>query len=241
MAEVGDYSFERQLQVSFEQMYVPYQTPFTISQSEHYLRRIYTSTGGHPVYVTLDTGHMVGQHRFLKPSKQQLAESFEHDHPGLWLGSDDSFLLWSEYKNSGDIPGGVEAILSDMELNPQFFAAPEDTDEYTWIKRLAKYSPIFHMQQTDGYVSSHKSFTPENNKAGIINGERFFKTIHSSYEATDDILPPVDEIYLCFELFFSNTAFSSEIFSQLEQSLKYWRAFVPEDGMYLSEILSNFS
>jgi len=38
MAEVGDYAYDRGLQVSIEQMYVPYQPPFTISQSEHYLR-----------------------------------------------------------------------------------------------------------------------------------------------------------------------------------------------------------
>jgi sugar phosphate isomerase/epimerase len=61
MAEVGDFAGERDFQVSIEQMYVPYQTPFTIAQSEYYLRRIYSMTDGHPIYLTLDTGHMIGQ------------------------------------------------------------------------------------------------------------------------------------------------------------------------------------
>jgi hypothetical protein len=118
------------------------------------------------------------------------------------------------------------------------FAAEEDICEYTWIRRLGKYSPIYHLQQTDGVIAGHRSFTPENNKDGIIKGEPFFTAIKESYDDTDDIFPPVDDIYLDFELFFANIAYPDEILSQLKQSLQYWREFVPEDGMRLSEIIS---
>jgi len=238
MAEIGDFAYERDFQVGMEQMYVPYQTPFTIAQSEDYLRRIYTMNGGHPIYITLDTGHMIGQYLYQKPSKDEILKSFERDEPGFWLGTDNCMSLWFKYKESGDFINGTEAILADIESNPRMFAAEEDTDEYTWIKRLAKYSPIIHMQQTDGIIAGHRSFTPGNNKTGIIKGEPFFKAIQESYDDPDEIFTPVDEIYLDFELFFANIAYPHDILSQLKQSLQHWRQFVPEDGMRLSEIVS---
>ena len=51
MQETAAYA--RQLggfEVSFEQMYVPYQPPFTIGQTERYLQRVYEANGN-PAYV----------------------------------------------------------------------------------------------------------------------------------------------------------------------------------------------
>ena len=71
------------VEVSFEQMYVPYQPPFTIGQTERYLQRVYEANGN-PAYVTLDTGHMIGQAKYQKPTREQLVESFGKERPGIW-------------------------------------------------------------------------------------------------------------------------------------------------------------
>ena len=84
MQETAAYA--RQLggfEVSFEQMYVPYQPPFTIGQTERYLQRVYEANGD-PAYVTLDTGHMIGQAKYQKPTREQLVESFGKERPGIW-------------------------------------------------------------------------------------------------------------------------------------------------------------
>lgn len=239
MQETAAYA--RQLggfEVSFEQMYVPYQPPFTIGQTERYLQRVYEANGN-PAYVTLDTGHMIGQAKYQKPTREQLVESFGKERPGIWLGSDRQYAQWQSFRKSGDYERGADEILSGMEEYGYLFAGPEDTDEYEWFRRLAKYSPIVHMQQTDGVTAGHVSFTPKANKTGIITGERLLSAIAESYAREDEIMPPAEKIYLSFELFYSNMATKYSIFEQLRETLAYWRRFIPRDGITLAEALKN--
>jgi sugar phosphate isomerase/epimerase len=237
LRETGDYAHEHNdIQVSFEQMYVPYQPPFTIAQTERYLKAVYEYKK-HPVYVTLDTGHMIGQIKFLKPGKEELLQYFESNNIRPWLGGDEVYELLEKYKESGNFSEGIEKIFMAMSLYPYMFAEKEDADEFAWFERLAKYSPIVHMQQTDGVKAGHAAFTKETAKYGIITGERLFKAIKKSYDSQEEIIPPVSEIFLSFELFFSNMSLKFDILSQLKETLNYWRRFIPEDGMTLDEII----
>jgi sugar phosphate isomerase/epimerase len=237
LREVGDYAHEHNdVQVSFEQMYVPYQPPFTISQAEHYLKLVYEHKK-HPVYITLDTGHMIGQVKFLRPRKEELLQYFRNNAVLPWLGGDEVYELLEKYKKSGDFEAGAEKVLAVMTQYPYMFAQKEDTDEFAWFEKLAKYSPIVHMQQTDGIKAGHAAFTKETEKYGIITGERLLKAIKKSYDSPEEIIPPVSEIYLSFELFFSNMSWKFDILSQLRETLEYWRKFIPEDGMTLDEII----
>ncbi len=239
LREIGKFAYEHnQLQVGVEQMYVPYQPPFTIAQTEKYLKNCYKQ-GEYVSYTTLDTGHMIGQAKFLRPSRKALLESFEEERPKLWLGSDKQYADWHLFKKENQYEKGADAILEGIEEYPYLFADEMDVDEFNWLRRLAKYSPIVHMQQTDGIVAGHASFTPESNKTGIITGAKLLRAIQESYDMQEEIQPPVDKIYLCFELFYSNMATKYEILNQLKQSLNYWRKFIPEDGMTLDEILTN--
>jgi hypothetical protein len=238
LRELGDYAHENGgSQVSFEQMYVPYQPPFTIRQTVRYLEGCFAPEK-HPVYVTIDTGHMIGQAKFLKPSRERVRKSFESGGPDLWLGGDKQYEDWNTYKRSGDYDRGADEILKGRELYPHLFAEPDDSNVYAWFERLGKYSPIVHMQQTDGIKASHASFTSGNNREGIITGEKLLNAIKKSYDSQGEILPPVGDIYLSFELFFSNMDTKYKIFEHLGDTLKYWRQFVPEDGITLDEAVS---
>ena len=53
--------------LSVEQMYTPHQIPWTIDGAEQIMHGAYRQTGA-PLYITLDTGHQVGQQHFQKPS-----------------------------------------------------------------------------------------------------------------------------------------------------------------------------
>lgn len=238
MRDLGEYAVDLGIDLSMEQMYVPYQPPFTIAQAEDYLKRCYTP-GKRLSYITLDTGHMIGQSRFLKPTVEKIERSFQEPYPAIWLGADAAYELWAFYKEKGDFKKGaaeIEKVISDY---PYLFTEEQDADEFEWFKRLAKYSPIVHMQQTDGITAGHASFTAEKNKNGIITGKNLFSAINDCYSNTNDIIPRTENIYLSFELFYSNMATKTEIFSKLKESLKYWRQFVPYDGISLNDIMLN--
>lgn len=235
--DIADFAHEHgRVKVSVEQMYVPYQPPFTISGSGEFLKRAYRHAA-HPLYITIDTGHAIGQYRFLRPSAEALEKSFGFSEPGVWLGSDSVYEIWHDHKARSDTSAGTAAVLAEMDKYPYLFADKRDTDPYKWLSALAKYSPIIHMQQTDGTKSSHAPFTPENNKQGIISGERLLKAIIESYEDGEEIQPPVSDIYLSFEIFAANTDTNRDIIKSLKQTLSYWRAFIPEDGMTLDHLV----
>jgi len=239
LCDIANFAYEQnEVKVSVEQMYVPYQPPFTIQDSKQYLQRVYEKDSK-PIYITLDTGHMVGQHKFLRPSAKEIEQSFTQAEPSIWLGGDRVYEIWREYKSSGKVAEGTELILAEMDQFPYMFAEQEDMDPYIWTEKLAKYSPIVHMQQTDGTKSAHAPFTPEWNKIGIITGEKLMCSIMKSYEDPEELQPPVQDIYLSFEIFASNTDKKPDIIRNLKQTLEYWRQFVPEDGMTLDQIVKN--
>jgi len=239
LCDIAEFAYNHnEVKVSVEQMYVPYQPPFTIEDSKAYLQNIYKKDKK-PIYITLDTGHMVGQTKFLRPSAQEVEQSFSQAEPSIWLGGDTVYETWREYKAAGNAKAGTERVLEEIEKYPYMFAEKDDMDPYIWTEQLAKYSPIVHMQQTDGTKSAHAPFTPEQNEKGIITGEKLLNAIMKSYQDEEEIQPPVQDIYLSFEIFASNTDKKPDIIRNLKQTLEYWRQFVPEDGQTLDQIVKN--
>ncbi|MGI6020731.1 MAG: hypothetical protein ACOX71_04555 [Lachnospiraceae bacterium] len=229
-----------------EAMYVPYQPPWTIKGTEKFLRDIY-QLGGSPMYTTVDVGHMIGQRKFRKPSREQVKDSILNAKPGqhapeFWIGADNTVDMWRYavgHKENADFY--ADNIMADMNRFEYMFSTdPADDDPYAWLEKLGCYSPILHMQQTNGIKASHAPFTRTENEKGIIEGKKFLKALAKAYEQPDDpTMPPkTDEVYLAFELFFSNTAFGYDIVDQLKQTAEYWKQFVPEDGIRLDELLA---
>jgi sugar phosphate isomerase/epimerase len=247
---LASFAYENgQVQVSFEQMYAPHQPPWTIEGAKYYLRRIYESAHK-PLYVTLDVGHMVGQRHFLRPTIEQIEESLMEaksrgHRPQIWLGSDSAYEKW--YRAVGTsatsqkaIQRSAQEISLEMDRYPYLFAREEDGDVYAWVEELACYSPIIHMQQTDGLHSSHAAFTQETNANGIVTGERLLRAIARSYQRDPESgMPPrVNDIYLSFEIFSANIEKKVDIIWKLKETLEYWRKYIPEDGMRLDEVLA---
>ena len=137
--------------------------------------------------------------------------------------------------------GTGEAEKSPVKANSDdgyLFASPEDCDIYSWLASLAPYSPVIHLQQTDGGGSPHHPFTESFNRTGIIEPEKILKAVKASYESVNQpLLRPCEEINLTFELFFGLTDTPSEILGALSESVKYWRKSIPKDGLALDELV----
>ncbi len=241
MARIAEFAYQNgRVQVSYEQMYAPHQPPFTINGTREFIKNIYAACMK-PSYVTIDVGHMTGQGKFLMPSREKLTDAVLNNKP-VWLGSDNAQQMFEEAAAAqSEIHRNhlIDEIMADIHEHEYLFSTLEDSDVYKWIEELACYSPIFHLQQTNGFASSHAAFTPENNRDGLIRGERLLCGIKKSYElnAEKSLQELVPEIFLSFEIFTSNTETKKEILTKLKQTIGYWREFVPEDGLPLNQLV----
>ncbi|MCC2683910.1 MAG: hypothetical protein K0R75_809 [Paenibacillaceae bacterium] len=229
-----------------EQMYTPHQVPWTIAGSERLLTEVYR-LGGAPMYLTLDTGHQSGQRKFqrldeaaIRAAATQASRGDDpHAPPSLWLGPQTAYRLFAEMAKApaGQWGAYIERIEAEMDRHPHLFADYEDGDSYLWLERLGCYSPIIHLQQTNGSQSAHQPFTPAANANGIIFGAPVLETLAKSYAHPDrEGMPPkCKDTYLTLEIFSGTSELNVDIIQKLRDSVRYWRQFIPEDGMKLSE------
>jgi hypothetical protein len=213
--------------MSIEQMYTPHQYPWTIAQTRDLIRTVTEQSGD--FYFTEDVGHHQG--KFIKPDNARIRCLAEE----TWLGSDRAF----ELAERGDL-AGLEA---EIENTPWLFAGEKDSDCYAWLSELGCYSPIIHLQQTNGRMSAHLPFTAEQNRQGIIDGGKVLKALKSAYDKPPDRGMPkrCEEIYMTLELFSPTAAIVRDLMAEARESAAYWRHWIPRDGMYLDELTARFS
>jgi sugar phosphate isomerase/epimerase len=233
LAEVARFAGEQgPVPIIVEQMYAPHQTPWTIEGTFEYLREV-SARGGYPAYVAMDTGHQTGPHRFLRPSREALERGLAGQGPTPYLGPDSAYALFE----SGEAAARIEA---DMDRYPHLFARPEDCDLYRWLERLGCYAPILHLQQSNGRSSSHLPFTPAHNETGVVHPRKILQAIARSYQgqAGPGLPPRCSRLFLTFEIFPRTADRPRDILPALAESVRYWRRWIPEDGLALSALLS---
>ncbi len=112
LSEIGGIAKDNgNIPVCVEAMYAPHQTPWTIEGTKNFLRDIY-NIGQNPVYTTIDMGHMVGQVRFQKPSRDAVRKSIEAAIEGRvftepWLGGDTTYAIWEKAIKDKDTGDGI--------------------------------------------------------------------------------------------------------------------------------------
>jgi hypothetical protein len=169
----------------------------------------------------------------MRPKRTDLQSGSGYVY-GCWLGTDKAFALAETH--------GIDEwdnIETEINSNNHLFSEKHDGDCYETIRQLGCYSPIIHLQQTNGTTSAHLPFTEELNKKGIINGADLLKALKKSYEQAYDADMPSksDEIYLTLELFSGTTSIMHDVLKDCRESVAYWRQFVPRDGLYLDELI----
>lgn len=227
--------------VALEQMYTPHQPPFTIDTMVKLMQEV-KKRSGKDFYVTEDVGHHCPFYN--RPDADQLREAYKRfvkdGYVSVWLGSKRALELFTQKKADKLDDDTIKAIMDDMDQNNGMFSTPRDTDCYEWLRELGCYSPIIHMQQTDGTFSSHKAFSPENNAKGKIHPVKVLEALKESYDRieTREYMPaPCEDIYLIQEVYLSTVEVGYQGLYRIQESTDYLRKFIPRDGMRLSELL----
>lgn len=246
LSALAEYASRQGLtSLGVEQMYTPHQVPWTISGARELLHSVYNRSGK-PFYITIDVGHQSGQRKFLKPDQIYLenlmnsVSSGKNKLENCWLGIDRAYEIFLQAVNepAGKQKEKIKKILDLADEYAYLFAEYDDGDPYKWLETLGCYSPITHLQQTDGTVSAHWPFNDRFNDKGIIDGDRVLASLSDSYGQTDREMPPkCEEIYLTIEVFAGTSEIPYDIIKKLEDSVLYWRDFIPEDGLSLDQLL----
>jgi len=245
LAGLAEYAaFQGLKSLGVEQMYTPHQVPWTIKGARELLRNVFRRSGK-PFYITIDVGHQSGQRKFLKPDQITLVRLLDavksgHEIENCWLGVDKTYEMVHDGAN-GPVSEQKEKIKKILELADEhnyLFAQYDDGDPYNWLETLGCYSPIIHLQQTDGTVSAHWPFNDKYNARGIIDGSKVLASLRNSYLQIDaGMSPKCNEIYLTIEVFAGTAEIPYDIIKKLEDSVRYWREFIPEDGLTLDKLL----
>ena len=218
--------------VGVEQMYTPHQIPWRIGDAKRLLKEI-RRRSGHDFYLTIDTGHQCGQRKFLRPGGAELRQTVSAFRKtgrldGIWLGPEKAY----EMLRNGASADELESSLADY---PYLFSEERDGDVYEWLRELAPYSPVIHLQQTDGKRSAHLPFNDANNRNGIITGEKVLAAIAEAYARPEEEGMPkrCDTIDLTLEIFAGTAELPVDIEYKIRDSAAYWRQFIPPDGLTL--------
>ncbi|MBD3239104.1 MAG: hypothetical protein GF331_00855 [Chitinivibrionales bacterium] len=232
--------------VAVEQMYSPHQVPWTIGGAERLLSDVAASGDRAPFYVTIDTGHQCAQRRYPWPTYGMLKEwarGDAHHRVGRapWLGPSSVRALVEQACATGGAAQDalLRQALEEAARYPHMFASYEDGDPYVWLERLGCYSPIIHLQQTDGASSSHRAFTVEHNRNGIIDPPHVLHALACACERSRQLTmpPPCEDIYLTLEVFSGTADTPDEILARMRESAAYWRRWVPHDGIRLDNLI----
>ncbi|WP_239616067.1 sugar phosphate isomerase/epimerase [Cohnella mopanensis] len=230
---------------SVEQMYTPHQIPWTIEGSKKLLKEVFGKSAS-PFYLTLDTGHQSGQHKFRRPEMEEIQLEAERNRQDgtsrpFWVGPYAAYDLFVEMCKSPihEQTAYMNRINELMDGYPYLFAEAYDSDTYRWLEELGAYSPIVHLQQTTGTSSAHQPFTEACNKDGLIFGEPLLRALKRAYQKPEDVgMPPrCEDIYLTLEIFSGTSESNSDVLRKMEESITYWRKYIPRDGLKLSEAI----
>lgn len=231
--------------LGIEQMYAPHQIPWTLDGAADFLRRANQRLDGSPIYLTLDTGHMSLQRRFLPPSPVRLTElataiTRSQSSP-VYFGTAAVYTPLLQAIQTGARDKALAKVAA--ELQGQFayqFSRPEDAVPVNWLEQFGCYAPIVHLQQTDGTSSSHQSFTARTRETGIILAPDVLRALERSERQPPPpgFPPKADHVYLTLEPFLPTACNSRVVLDEIAESVRYWRRYVPADNMDLSEAVA---
>ena len=220
--------------LAIEQMYSPNQIPWTIFGT-HLMMRQVSQHSKLPFYFTEDVGHH--SRKYVKPTRKEIIDHFERRDRSIWLGGTEASELFERALAQETLSEEtLQQILEQMGHTPWLFSTEEDTDCYEWLRRLGCFSPIIHLQQTDGNSSPHLPFTQN----GIIEAEKVLRALKESYDNPQYMGMPerCEEIYLTLEIFSGTAQTAKEILDNYRTSVAYWRKFIPNDGITLDKLVA---
>jgi hypothetical protein len=86
-------------------------------------------------------------------------------------------------------------------------------DPHAWLEELLPYTPVVHLQQTDGKGDRHWPFTPDYARVGIVKPKRIMEIVKSS---------PLNRVDLVFELGHALDSPDQKIIDDHKASVEAW-------------------
>lgn len=143
------------------------------------------------------------------------------------------YFLWEAMPSPREIPHTPQEAVDLLQEVNQGAAVPvyicfdlghcnsfdfdKPGDPYAWLEELLPFTPVVHLQQTDGESDHHWPFTPEYNKLGIINPDRVTDILKSS---------PFPEVLMLFELGHAFDAPDQQVIDDHKHSVETWSKWV---------------
>jgi sugar phosphate isomerase/epimerase len=152
------------------------------------------------------------------------------------IGGATAFLLAANKSRTG-VPLYL-TIDVGHQAGMHYGAIGDDTDYRAWLRALAPFCEVIHLQQTTRDASHHWPFTPEYNQRGHIRVEEVLAAIHEGFKNAYSsplagTLDPVAQQILVAEIIPGSTKTESQLLKELESSAKYLRQFIPDGGIRL--------
>ena len=96
-------------------------------------------------------------------------------------------------------------------------ATGKDRDTYLWLRELGQYSPLLHLQQTDGNWDRHWTFTKAHNAEGVIQMDKVVQALEQS---------GAKEVYLFPELLHPFEFPEDKVLEEVDESYEHLRRYV---------------
>ena len=143
------------------------------------------------------------------------------------------YLLWEFMPTPRELPHTPEEAIELIEEVNQGAALPvylcfdlghccsfdlaSPGDPHKWLEKLLPWTPMVHLQQTDGKGDHHWPFSPEYNKSSIINPERIVEIVRGS---------PFERVDLILELSHPFEAPDRQIIEDHQWSVEAWLKWI---------------
>jgi len=86
-------------------------------------------------------------------------------------------------------------------------------DPHAWLEQLLPWSPVIHLEQTDGKANRHWPFTPDHNASGIVRPQRIVDIVKAS---------PLARVVLLFEFVHPFDAPDLQVIEDHKRSVEVW-------------------
>lgn len=113
-----------------------------------------------------------------------------------------------------------------------------DLDYRAWLRAMAPFCEVVHLQQTTPDASHHWPFTDEYNRRGHIRMDEVLEAIATGFDEAGEsplsqVIPPVRQQILVAEIIPGSTKTETDLLRELEITARYLRQYVPEGGLTL--------
>ena len=182
-------------------------------------------TGGHMGAMSAEDYRDEARRRFLTSSLIDAVKELSRYAASSGL----EFLLWEPMPTPREAPHTPEEAVELMQAVNEGGGVPvklcfdlghccahnlaEPGDPHEWLEKLLPWTPVVHLQQTDGKGDHHWPFTKEFNRVGIVQPERIVEIVKSS---------PLERVDLVFEIAHAFEAPDRQVIDDHKQSVEIW-------------------